>query len=110
MSEIIVSGQMPVLALRGLVIFPKQTVHFDVAREKSIKALEAAMDALPMLDPQGRLYLPFVLAQPLPLQKAIVRRYLQNQGVPQIDKRVTSCKPQFVFLKVVVSDTRFAKF
>ena len=44
MSEIIVSGQMPVLALRGLVIFPKQTVHFDVAREKSIKALEAAME------------------------------------------------------------------
>ena len=44
MNEIIVSGQMPVLALRGLVVFPKQTVHFDVAREKSIKALEAAME------------------------------------------------------------------
>ena len=44
MNEIIVSGQMPVLALRGLVIFPKQTVHFDVAREKSVKALEAAME------------------------------------------------------------------
>ncbi len=44
MNEIIVSGQMPVLALRGLVIFPKQTVHFDVAREKSGKALEAAME------------------------------------------------------------------
>ena len=54
MSEIIVSGQMPVLALRGLVIFPKQTVHFDVAREKSIKALEAAMerDQLIFLVPQ----------------------------------------------------------
>ena len=44
MNEIIVSAQMPVLALRGLVIFPKQTVHFDVAREKSVKALEAAME------------------------------------------------------------------
>ena len=44
MNEFIVSGQMPVLALRGLVIYPKQTVHFDVAREKSIKALEAAME------------------------------------------------------------------
>ena len=42
MDEIIVSGQLPVLALRGLVVFPKQTVHFDVAREKSVKALEAA--------------------------------------------------------------------
>ena len=54
MSEIIVSGQLPVLALRGLVIFPKQTVHFDVAREKSRKALEAAMekDQLIFLVPQ----------------------------------------------------------
>jgi len=54
MNEIIVSGQMPVLALRGLVVFPKQTVHFDVAREKSIKALEAAMerDQLLFLVPQ----------------------------------------------------------
>ena len=54
MSEIIVSGQLPVLALRGLVIFPKQTVHFDVAREKSRKALEAAMekDQLIFLAPQ----------------------------------------------------------
>lgn len=55
-------------------------------QQETLEALEAAMAALPMLDPQGRLYLPFVLAQPLPLQKAIVRRYLQNQGVPQIDE------------------------
>ncbi len=40
----VVSSQMPVLALRGLVVFPMQTVHFDVAREKSVKALEAAME------------------------------------------------------------------
>ena len=33
----------PVLALRGLVVFPKQTVHFDVGRDKSVKALEEAM-------------------------------------------------------------------
>ncbi|MBR2337837.1 MAG: LON peptidase substrate-binding domain-containing protein, partial [Clostridia bacterium] len=32
----------PVLALRGLVVFPQVTFHFDVAREKSVKALEAA--------------------------------------------------------------------
>ena len=54
MTEIIVSGQLPVLALRGLVVYPKQTVHFDVARAKSIKALEAAMekDQLIFLVPQ----------------------------------------------------------
>ncbi len=54
MTEIIVSGQMPVLALRGLVVYPKQTVHFDVAREKSVKALDAATerDQLIYLVPQ----------------------------------------------------------
>ena len=44
MQETIVSSQLPVLALRGLVVFPMQTVHFDVAREKSVKALEKAME------------------------------------------------------------------
>ena len=43
MSEILVSGKLPILALRGLAVFPDQTVHFDVGRAKSIKALEAAM-------------------------------------------------------------------
>lgn len=54
MQETTVSSQMPVLALRGLVVFPKQTVHFDVAREKSVKALEAALeqDQLLFLVPQ----------------------------------------------------------
>ena len=44
----------PVLALRGLAIFPKQTVHFDVGREKSVKALEEAMkrDQKILLSPQ----------------------------------------------------------
>ena len=43
MSEILMTGKMPVLALRGIVIFPDQTVHFDVGRMKSVLALEAAM-------------------------------------------------------------------
>ena len=34
---------MPILALRGLAVFPDQTIHFDVGRSKSIRALEAAM-------------------------------------------------------------------
>ena len=49
MQELIVSGQMPVLALRGLVVFPMQTTHFDVAREKSVKAIEKAMETDQML-------------------------------------------------------------
>ena len=43
MSVELISGQMPILALRGLTVFPDQTVHFDIGRPKSIKALETAM-------------------------------------------------------------------
>ena len=35
---------LPTLALRGLTVFPNMMVHFDVARELSLKALERAMD------------------------------------------------------------------
>ena len=54
MSEQLISGRLPVLALRGLAIFPDQTVHFDVGRAKSVKALEDAMkrDQNIMLVPQ----------------------------------------------------------
>ena len=34
---------LPVLSLRGLVLFPKMMLHFDVGRKKSILALNAAM-------------------------------------------------------------------
>ena len=43
MSEQLIAGQLPVLALRGLAVFPGQSVHFDVGRMKSVKALEKAM-------------------------------------------------------------------
>ncbi|MEG1050130.1 MAG: hypothetical protein RSE24_06275, partial [Oscillospiraceae bacterium] len=45
---------IPAIALRGLVLFPDNLVHFDVGREKSIKAIEAAMknDRLIYLVPQ----------------------------------------------------------
>ena len=34
---------MPILALRGLMVFPHMVLHFDVGREKSVAALEQAM-------------------------------------------------------------------
>ena len=34
---------LPVVALRGLVVFPNNVVHFEVGRQKSIAAIEAAM-------------------------------------------------------------------
>ena len=44
MNEIIQVETMPILALRGLAVFPEQTIHFEVGRKKSILALEAAME------------------------------------------------------------------
>ena len=34
---------LPAIALRGTTILPDMIVHFDISREKSIKAVEAAM-------------------------------------------------------------------
>ena len=54
MSDCIVTTKMPVIALRGMTVFPDQTVHFDVGRMKSAMALEAAMkhDQIIFLVPQ----------------------------------------------------------
>lgn len=34
---------MPVVPLRGLVVFPEMVLHFDVGRKKSIAAIKEAM-------------------------------------------------------------------
>lgn len=54
MSEFNVTSKLPVLALRGMTVFPEQTVHFDVGRAKSALALEHAMkhDQTLLLVPQ----------------------------------------------------------
>lgn len=50
MNEAIINEQeikleeMPLMALRGLTVFPNMVVHFDVGREASIHALNAAME------------------------------------------------------------------
>jgi ATP-dependent Lon protease len=36
---------MPIIALRGITIFPGMILHFDVGREASIRALDEAMDS-----------------------------------------------------------------
>ena len=43
MSETIHRARYPILALRGITIFPDQTIHFDIGRVKSALALEHAM-------------------------------------------------------------------
>ncbi len=37
-------SSLPVVALRGIVVFPRMNLHFDVGRKKSIEALKSAMD------------------------------------------------------------------
>lgn len=34
---------LPVLPLRGLMLFPNMVLHFDVGRQKSVMALERGM-------------------------------------------------------------------
>lgn len=36
--------EVPVIPLRGLVVFPDMVLHFDVGRKKSVKALKVAME------------------------------------------------------------------
>lgn len=43
LSDMMYAKSMPVLALRGLAVFPEQIVHFEVGRSKSARALEEAM-------------------------------------------------------------------
>ncbi len=35
---------LPIIPLRGMTVFPHMVIHFDVGRDKSIKALEKAME------------------------------------------------------------------
>ena len=44
MSDVIEFEELPVVPLRGLVVFPGMNLHFDVGRKKSINALNAAMN------------------------------------------------------------------
>ena len=43
-NEIFEKRALPVMALRNLVVFPEQTVCFEVGRTKSIKAIRSAVD------------------------------------------------------------------
>ena len=43
--DLLDTATMPAIALRGLTVFPNVLIHFEVAREASVRALEAAMTA-----------------------------------------------------------------
>lgn len=60
-------------------------------------ALEQAIDALELIDPQGRLYLPKFILLPYELQKSALFSYLRRASVPQLSEdlvlRVLSIVP-----------------
>ncbi|WP_027414856.1 endopeptidase La [Aneurinibacillus terranovensis] len=51
--------QIPLLPLRGLLVFPSMVLHLDVGRQKSVKALEKAMvdDNLILLSTQEEVHI-----------------------------------------------------
>lgn len=53
-------------------------------------ALDCALAVLPLTDPQGRLYLPFLEDKPAAFRKAVLHRYLQQAGVPNISEALVS--------------------
>lgn len=44
-KTVVQNQTLPAIALRGLVLFPKMVLHFDIGREKSILALNHAMES-----------------------------------------------------------------
>ncbi len=51
--------RMPLLPLRGLLVYPSMVLHLDVGREKSVKALEKAMleDSMILLCSQSEIHI-----------------------------------------------------
>ena len=45
MTNIIETVNLPLVPLRGIVVFPNMIMHLDIGRDKSVNALEAAMVA-----------------------------------------------------------------
>lgn len=91
-------ARMPVIAIRGLVLFPKMVLHFDVAREKSVQAINYAIDH------DRKIYL---VAQKNPRTEEPSEEDLFKMGVVARIKQVL--KAQGDLLRVVVEGTYRAK-
>ena len=66
---------IPVLALRGLTVFPHMTLTFDVERKISINALERAME--------GNQTIFLVRSQPICPEKRISMRSVRFPTLPR---------------------------
>ncbi len=66
------------------------------AAQQKAQALDAALPLLPSRDPQGRLYLPFLRAQPPSLQRAILFDYLREHAVSDLGERHIEAAVQLI--------------
>ena len=48
---------MPAIALRGMSIMPGMIAHFDISRDRSLKAVEESMQAAAEAQAEGRFFL-----------------------------------------------------
>ncbi|MCI8442943.1 MAG: endopeptidase La [Provencibacterium sp.] len=90
--------ELPVIAMRGIVLFPRMILHFDVARAASIRALNAAV--------QGDRKI-FMVAQRETENEEIQADMLYSVGVVASVKQIL--KPQDDVLRVVVEGEYRAK-
>lgn len=91
-------GEMPVIAMRGLVLFPRMVLHFDVGRQISIQALTAAI--------QGERKI-FMVAQRDLSSDEVNAQSLYQVGVVATVRQIL--KPQDDVLRVVVEGEYRAK-
>lgn len=57
------------------------------AESEELDHLESwALDQIKVIDPQGRLHVPVLRSLPVALQRAALRKYLQDHGIPSLDR------------------------
>ncbi len=97
MSASLIYKSIPTLALRGIAVFPSLRFHFEVARPKSVKAVDMAM-----LDDQ-RLFL--VTQRDVNIQDPEISD-LYKTGVVATIKQITKDKESGVYKVIVEAERR----
>ena len=97
MSASLIYRAIPTLALRGITVFPALRFHFEVARPKSVKAVDMAM-----LDDQ-RLFL--VTQRDVNIQNPEISD-LYKTGVIATIKQITKDKDNGIYKVIVEAEHR----
>lgn len=97
MSVSLIYKSLPTLALRGITVFPSLRFHFEVARPKSVKAVDMAM-----LDDQ-RLFL--VTQRDVNIQDPEISD-LYKTGVVATIKQITKDKDSGIYKVIVEAERR----